>query len=133
MMQDHLKINNLIIKIKNTISSSIKDSQYMFIKLKWNLEKHFYIEEKVIFYIYSSSQQEEIQNLNKILNEHKDILLLIKKIDNNFNKSQALFDNLKDILSIHARFEDEIFYPRLEEELPQDQKQLILERCKIFF
>jgi len=110
-------------------NNSKEKSQRLYIKLKWTLEKHFFVEEKVVFSIYSESEPEEIDELNKLFQEHKDFLLLVKEIDGDFENSYDLFEKLKRELSAHAKFEDEIFYPRLEDELPEEQKQLIEDRC----
>ena len=129
MLKDHARIHNLLQEVKYKISEKTKDSEYLFIRLKWTLEKHFFVEEKVIFTIYSESELGEIEELNHLINEHKDALLLVKKIDNNFNNPKEYIEDLDKLLSAHAKFEDEIFYPRLEEELPEEQKQLIEDRC----
>ena len=129
MLKDHARIHNLLQEVKYKISEKTKDSEYLFIRLKWTLEKHFFVEEKVIFTIYSESELGEIEELNHLINEHKDALLLVKKIDNNFNNPKEYIEDLDKLLSAHAKFEDEIFYPRLEDELPEKQKQLIEDRC----
>ena len=129
MLKDHARIHNLLQEVKYKISEKTKDSEYLFIRLKWTLEKHFFVEEKVIFTIYSESELGEIEELNHLINEHKDALLLVKKIDDNFNNPKEYIEDLDKLLSAHAKFEDEIFYPRLEEELPEEQKQLIEDRC----
>jgi len=129
MLKDHARIHNLLQEVKYKISEKTKDSEYLFIRLKWTLEKHFFVEEKVIFTIYSESELGEIEELNHLINEHKDALLLVKKIDDNFNNPKEYIEELDKLLSAHAKFEDEIFYPRLEEELPEEQKQLIEDRC----
>ena len=130
MMKDHSKIHNLISEIEqNIIKNNNEDSNHLFIRLKWTLEKHFFIEEKVVFSIYSNMLPEEFEELNKLLQEHKDFLHLLNRIDSDF-KNLKLFQKLKKELSAHAKFEDEIFYPRLEEQLSKEQKQLIYDRCK---
>ena len=127
MLRDHSRIHNIIQELKK---AKPEDAQRLFIKFKWNLEKHFYIEEKVVFQIYLNSLNEETEELDKLLSEHKDMLFLIKKIDNHFHNSANLLSQLDSILTAHAQFEDEIFYPRLEEELSENEKNLIADRCE---
>jgi len=131
MMRDHARIHNLIAEIEKNINEkkNYEDSQHLFIRLKWTLEKHFFVEEKVVFTIYSESEPEEMDELNRLLQEHRDFLLLVKKIDEDFNNSSKHIEDLDRLMTAHAKFEDEIFYPRLEDELPEKQKQLIEDRC----
>ena len=86
MMRDHARIHNLIAEIEKNINEkkNYEDSQHLFIRLKWTLEKHFFVEEKVVFTIYSESEPEEMDELNRLLQEHRDFLLLVKKIDEGY-------------------------------------------------
>jgi hemerythrin len=129
MMRDHSKIHNLISEIELKSITNQKDSQHLFIKLKWTIEKHFFVEEKVIFTLYSSNYEEN-DYLDKLLKEHKEILFLINKIDNNFKNSKELLQELKLTINAHAKYEDDFFYPELEEKLSKNEKDLIKDRCE---
>ena len=129
MMRDHTRIHNLISRIELKLKNNLEEAQHLFIKLKWTIEKHFYVEEKVVFSIYSTNLENN-HYLDTLLKEHKEILFLLKKIDNNFNNSKSTLQKLKTILSAHAKYEDEIFYPKLEQELSKQEKQLIHDRCE---
>ncbi len=132
MLRDHARIHNLLSEIDFNLQNNknIEESYHLFIRLKWTVEKHFFVEEKVIFTIYASSELEELQNFDNLIKEHREVLFLLKKIDDNFQNSHELFQKTKKLLSEHAKFEDEIFYPRLEEELTKEQKLLIYDRCE---
>lgn len=126
MLKEHGKINSLLIDFERN------PSEKTFNDFKWQLEKHLFVEEKVIFEIYEKSTDTEIEDLNKLLIEHKDILWLIKGIEDE-KEHKSRISILKKILPQHARFEDEIFYPRLDEELDEEKKKLIIERCSEIF
>ena len=134
MLRDHAKIHNLLSEIDLNLQKekNIEESHHLFIRLKWTVQKHFFVEEKVIFTVYASSELEEMQDFDNLIKEHREVLSLLQKIDNNFQKpiSHNLFQKTKKLLSEHAKFEDEIFYPRLEEELSEEQKELIKDRCE---
>ena len=129
MMREHSRFHNLISEIELKLDKNQEDSQHLFIKLKWTIEKHFFVEEKVIFSIYSSNFEEN-DYLDKLLKEHKDILFLLGKIDKNFKNSKKLLEELKIIINTHAKYEDDFFYPELEETLSETDKQLIKDRCE---
>jgi hemerythrin-like domain-containing protein len=129
MKEEHKKIEDLLKELESNLEN-IKNAKDIFNKFKWTLEKHFFIEEKVIFQIYNSSFEKDIEDINKLIKEHKDILWEINQIEDNFNKSiKPEIKNLKADLMAHASFEDQSFYPRLDEELSDENKRLILERC----
>jgi len=123
MKKEHEKINDLLEKFENSPEINI------FSKFKWTLEKHFFIEEKVIFSVYQSCN-EECEEMFDLLKQHKDILFLIDKIEDNLKNSKSDIEDLKNLLKAHAIFEDRVFYPKLDDELSEDQKKLILERSE---
>jgi iron-sulfur cluster repair protein YtfE (RIC family) len=92
------------------------------------LEKHFFIEEKIIFSVYNSSEGER-DDLNELVKEHKEIIWEIKKIRENLDRGvKPNVERLKRGLIGHSRFEDEVFYPRLDDELSENEKELIFDR-----
>ena len=122
MLKDHGKINSLLIEFERN------PSKKSYNEFKWNLEKHLFIEEKVIFEIYSNSSNSEIEELDTLIKEHKDMLWLLGEIED-LKENSSRISILKKILPAHSEFEDEIFYPRLDNELPEETKKLIIERC----
>jgi len=132
MLRDHARLHNLIQEVKHKIPEDTKESHYLFIKLKWNLEKHFFIEEKVVFHIFSKLMPEESQELSNLLIEHKSALLLLQRIDQDFKNSGNFLEQLDKLLTAHANFEDKILYQRLEQQLSKEQKKLIFDRCEKF-
>ncbi len=123
MDKDHKKIKELLLVFEN--SETIQN----FNRFKWNLQKHFFIEEKVIF--NTDSLGEDNENLSLILNEHSQILNLMDMLEEDLidNKKPKTAE-MKHLLLNHARFEDEVFYPKLDEILDEQQKQNIIDRTK---
>ena len=123
-MKEHGKIRSMLVELEKTSDFDLK--KRLFNKFKWNLEKHFFVEEKVIFGIYDN--EENINNLNKILKDHKDIILLIKKAEELLEEGHLNIFDVKTLVDAHSAFEDQVLYPQLDEKLDETQKQLILER-----
>lgn len=48
------------------------------------MEKHLFVEEKVIFSIYNN--EKNINNIDTVLKEHKGIFFLIEKIEENLEQ-----------------------------------------------
>jgi len=134
MLEDHDKINNLFEEFLEQVEKGLEDHGTVmkkFFNFKWNLEKHFFVEEKVIFSVYSYSDEEESDAILGLVNEHKNMLWLVNRIeidleDKNIPKTM----NLAEILKNHAQFENEILYPKLEEVLDKNEKQIILDRIR---
>ena len=130
MHNEHKRINSFLQQFEEMLNRDFEKAKEIFGKFNWNLEKHFYVEEKVIFTVYNSPGNEESENLSRVIKEHKDITWMIKKIKENLDQGIKIdLTELKQILKIHEKFEDEVFYSRLEDELSQNEKELIIERA----
>jgi iron-sulfur cluster repair protein YtfE (RIC family) len=125
---EHKRIDELLEKFEEMLSKDFKRAQEIFSEFDWNLEKHFFIEEKIIFSVYNSSEGER-DDLNELVKEHKEIIWEIKKIRENLDRGvKPNVERLKRGLIGHSRFEDEVFYPRLDDELSENEKELIFDR-----
>lgn len=84
MLEDHRKINTMLSDFIEEAEKNPKNNTEImnkFLKFKWNLEKHFFVEEKVIFGIYTNSKEDESEDIFKLLREHKNMLWLINRIE----------------------------------------------------
>jgi iron-sulfur cluster repair protein YtfE (RIC family) len=128
---EHKRIQNLLKEFEDTLNKDFKKAKEIFSKFDWNLEKHFYIEEKVIFTIYNASSGIDDVDLTELIKEHKDIVWKISRIKENLDRGiKPHIEDLKKLLNHHEKFEDEVFYPRLDEELNKSEKELIFERAE---
>jgi hemerythrin superfamily protein len=131
MDKDHSKIKEVLMEFEREENRNFEKSKEIFMRFKWMLEKHFFIEEKAIFNHYISESSEENESLIRILKEHREILDLIEASEENlFDEKKLDLDDLKHYILAHARFEDEVFYPKLDELLNEEKKQEIINRIK---
>lgn len=131
MDKDHIKIKDMLMDFGKEENKNFEKSKHIFIRFKWMLEKHFFIEEKAIFNLYIVESPEENDNLMKILKEHREILDLIERSEELlFDQKKLEIEELKHYILAHAKFEDEIFYPRLDEILDEEKKQEMINRIK---
>ncbi len=131
MLKEHAKIDSILIDFENSLSSNLKEKKSAINNLKWNLDKHFFIEEKVIFQIFSKLKEDDSRDVIELLKQHKDILWLIKNIQNSLNSNlKPNIKELKNILRIHIKLENNVFYPNLDKKLDEKSKQIILERVE---
>ncbi len=131
MLREHGKINSILNDFEKLSEINFQESRNIFDMFKWNLEKHFFVEEKVVFSIYISATEEENTEIINLLKEHKDMLWLITKAEESLKGGNIPeISELKKILGQHIRFENDFFYPKLDERLNERDKQLILERSE---
>lgn len=131
MLKEHEKINNLINEFENYPENQNLN------KLNTEIENHFFIEEKIIFSVYSLEIKDKEKYRNQdieedlttsLIKQHKDILWLIKNLSENFNKNKII--ELKKQLTKHISLENNNFYPRIDTELDENQKHLIIDRIE---
>ena len=139
MIKEHERINQDIKALQSKIDGLQEDSSKEditkllddFFKIKWNIEKHFFVEEKVIISIYLSQRDEAEKNdINYILKEHKEMLEMLEDIEDDLQEGiKPSFNDLLEILRTHEDQEDNHLYPKFEEELDEKQKLLIRQRA----
>ena len=128
MRKHHSQLDGILTKLQRH-HENIDESKKNFNKFKWELKKHFLLEEKAIF-IFIYQEDDEIYKMkNDILNDHRIILKELDKVEAELNNDQVInLLGLRDQLIKHRTFEDDSFYPKLEEELDDDKKKEILDR-----
>jgi len=65
----------------------------------------------------------------KIIKQQEDILKQLKIFRTSIKKKKIFnFEGFKNMLNNHKNFEEGNLYPKLEEELPESEKKLIIKR-----
>ena len=131
MCKEHDRIDGLLEEIGRLVDSDRERALEIFNQFKWNLEKHFFVEEKVIFSVYEAATEEESHDTLELLKDHKEILYLVFKIEDRLKEGFKVdVSELIGQLKAHTRFENEVFYPKLDENLNDIQKALIFDRAE---
>jgi len=129
MINEHKKIREIFNKFEREQNSEKKEGLYN--KFKWAIEKHLFVEEKAIFTFSQNISGRIVSDIFRLMDEHGDILNLIKDIEYNLDKKiEPVFSELKEILKNHEKFEEETFYPELDKMLNNQQKAELIERIK---
>jgi hypothetical protein len=101
----------------------------LFNQFKWELEKHFFLEEKAIFTFINTDDQELYETSEKLLNEHRKILDTLNLLETDLiSGKETDLDELKKRLIAHRDIEDDEFYPKLDIELDEQKKREIFNR-----
>ena len=128
MSMQHEFIESLLDNFEDFHGKDLPESKEILNLFVWNLEKHIFLEEKILYSVYSIWDK-NIEGMFEILGDHGDIMVFIKKIKgSDFNKSDiSLF---RELLENHFSLEETILYPNLEKVLNVEQKQFIIERAQ---
>ena len=124
-------VESLMMKDHNQIRKLLEDflhhkSEENFSKFKWELERHFFVEENAIFQITDSMIGDEVSDTFELMKQHGEIMGLMNNLELNFaNGGEIDASKLESVLKSHALFEDEVFYPKLDELLTPAQKEKI--------
>jgi len=129
MVKHHVKIDKLLHEFKNEIKQKDAPLIGAFNKFKWELERHFFIEEKAIFQLHYSENEKSNKIREQLMEEHSILRRIIDRIENDLlnNREIDLYGFRKKLLK-HKEFENREFYPRLDEELDDSRKKIIIER-----
>ena len=130
MIRDHTKIVRLLTRFETSIDQEKPIMMKAFHEFLWELEKHFFTEEKAIFIAYDPEDKtvgyamipELIKEHNEIFNELK-IMRKSIKMNKNFD-----FQGFKRLLVKHKNYEEETVYPKFDQELDESEKKYIIHR-----
>jgi hemerythrin-like domain-containing protein len=127
MNRDHGNITKLLIRLEKTPREEAEMVKANFNEFKWELERHFVTEEKAIFIFLDEESAECHGMMLDLLKEHEVILKMLKGLEMTLAvKDELDLEGFVKMLSKHRDYEDEVFYPRLENELsPEQQKEVI--------
>jgi hypothetical protein len=128
MKRHHGQIEGMLNKVVK-LEGNDNDKLQLFNRFKWELEKHFFTEEKAIFFFIDNEHKNINEMKSHLLKEHDVIMNNIEEIDTNL-RDRKDFDVVKfrELLEKHKRYEDENFYPTLDNELDDTKKKIIMDR-----
>ena len=132
MIKDHAKIVKLLNDVEKNIGKDTITIMKTFDNFEWTLEKHIFTEEKAIFTSYSPTNiREGYKMVPELVKEHNKILntLEVMRMDL-LKKKPCNFTEFKEILINHKTFEEDFLYPKLDQELTEEQKNMIITRIK---
>ncbi len=129
MLGEHNALGVLLDKFEKNLEKDIEEAKKAFNRLKWILERHFFIEEKAIFIFLHNEKGDEVANIFQLMQEHGTLLEFMNEIDERLEDNGIPdISKFKGLLLAHRTFENDVFYPRLDEELGIEQKAEILEK-----
>jgi len=132
MIKDHNRLMGYLKGVENNLGRDFGFLSNSFNTFQWNLEKHFFIEEKAIFISYNSDEPEkEYDYFSDLMNQHSEILKKIESLRKKLVKREPFdLNELKKLLVKHKTFEEKNIYPVLDQEIDDCTKRVIIDRIK---
>jgi iron-sulfur cluster repair protein YtfE (RIC family) len=130
MIKDHLKLIGFLKDLEYQIKHRDKQLEKTFRRFEWNLEKHIFVEERVIFTSYNPKKVDEsYDSLIDMSRQHTEILDTLKDIKNDLKETKPVkIIEFRQMLLEHKNYEENYVYPLLDSELGDGEKRLIIER-----
>ena len=130
MVRDHVKLLKYLTDVEEKLQKDPMAALPSFKIFEWNLEKHFFVEERAIFTSYNPEYVDEGYKIFLDLSkQHTAILekLRVLKKDLQNNVVPDLTD-FKNMLMKHKNYEEKNIYPVLDREIAWGEKRFIIER-----
>ncbi len=129
MLKQHYEIDKCIHRFDTALKQDDLDLRGPFNKLKWEIEKHFFIEEKAIFQLHYSENKETSNITIRLKKEHDILIDAMEQIEDRIKNNEKIdLPGFREQILNHAGFENKHFYPRLDDELDEERKRSIIER-----
>jgi len=132
MVKDHNRLMEYLKDVENNLGRDFGFLSNSFNTFQWNLEKHFFVEERAIFNSNKlgpvNIRYEVFLDLSK---QHTEIFEKIESLRKKLQKREPFdLDELKKLLVEHKNFEEKNIYPVLDQEIEEDEKHFIIKRIK---
>ena len=132
MMKDHYRLMEYLSDVENNLGRDSTVLSNAFNRFQWNIEKHFFTEEKAIFISYNPDDPDkDYTNFSELMDQHTMILDEIQTLREKLHEGKA-FDvtTLKTLLMEHKTFEEESIYSMLDQEIDVCEKRVIIDRIQ---
>lgn len=118
MIYHHALLEVLIAVLKDSFVKKTKETAEFLDNFQWELEKHLFAEEKVIFKVCRQEAPGACELVRKLEQEHLLMLEMLEDLkDNLIIKTEADFIKFHELLTKHRQLEEKELYPRLDQEL----------------
>lgn len=132
MVKDHNRLFEYLKDIENNLGSEFGFLSNSFNTFQWNLEKHFFAEERAIFISYKPDEPDKQYDFfSDLMDQHAEILSIVESLRKKLQKREPLdLNQLKKLLVKHKTFEEKSIYPVIDQELDEGEKRFIIDRIQ---
>jgi len=129
MVIQHGLLESLFSTFKSEIKTDSKKARETLSEFSWELKKHFFAEEQVIFNFMSWKEPGISAIIDQLKKEHSMMLDGAEKISaaEDF-MGQEIVESFAELLKSHRGIEEKDLYPKLDSALSDVQKEQIINR-----
>jgi hemerythrin-like domain-containing protein len=131
MVREHCILENALDNLEENAKFDFGLMVKSFNNFEWKLEKHIFMEEKVIYTEYEPSDvTEDYKILPKLTEQHNYILNILNNWRNDIKNKRILKNiySFKKYIIEHKTFEENEVYTRLDQELSDEQKKQMIDK-----
>jgi hypothetical protein len=131
ILQQHRIIDKNLYDFDKTEETDISNLKKLFETFRWNISKHFSVEEENLFTVSDNANHEEVRQLQNLIKDHNDLKEIIKNIAEEVEMERKPDTRiLKELLSAHEGREINSFYPLLDKRLLPEKRMAIIKSLK---
>ena len=132
MVKDHNRLMKYLEDVKKNIKSDFDVLLKSFNTFEWNLEKHFFVEERAIFTSYNPDYIEDGHQLfTNLSKQHTSILEKVESLRKRLRSGKSIdVSDLEVMLLKHKTYEEKNVYSVLDVEISEGEKRFMIERIE---
>ncbi len=132
MVKDHNRLMNYLKEVKNNLKIDFEVLLKSFNTFEWNLEKHFFVEERAVFTSYNPDYIDDGHQLfTNLSKQHTSILEKVESLRKRLRSGKSIdVSDLETMLLKHKTYEEKNVYPVLDVEISEGEKRFMIERIK---
>ena len=130
LIKDHNRLIKYLKDVKDNLKSDFEVLLKSFNTFEWNLEKHFFVEERAVFTSYNPDFIEDGHELfTSLSKQHTKILVKVETLRKRLRSDRSIeVSDLEDMLLKHKTYEEKYVYPVLDVEISEGEKRYMIER-----
>jgi len=133
MLKIHEDTKKLFLQFEESLGKDLGSAVKALERFKKEIEMHFYYEESTAFK-YCKDVAKNNDGISNLVSQHSEIMEIINDIKNNLKTEKKVeLSGLKKLLEEHYNIENAIFYPRLDSEVKEGEKKLIIKKIKKYY
>lgn len=129
IMKSH---HDLIEALFEELQKGVKErnsAEVLLENFRWELQKHFLVEEEVIFRICDSLESELCEIIPKLTTDHDLMLALLNRVEDSLpGIKEKDIAKLERLLASHKKMEENELYSKLDDKLDKKQKEIMIAR-----
>jgi len=128
MKDHHALIETLFNEFKNNLGK--EDAEELLGNFRWELQKHFLVEEEVVFRVCDESIEAELCKLIPNLTaQHDSMIKILNTIEKSVpNIKDADVNSFQTLLESHKEMEEKNVYSELDSKLDKKEKEIMVAR-----